>query len=80
MALVRVYHPETNEPFDVPEHVATRLRLIEGWLSHEFELAENVVKAEVIKVEAEVIKLEAAAKAEAEAIIQDVQKIIKPTA
>lgn len=51
MATVRVYNPETNEPFDVPEHVATRLRLVEGWLSQEYE----VVKAEVVKVEEEVV-------------------------
>lgn len=37
MALVRVYHPETNEPFDLPEAKATKLRLEKGWLSQPFE-------------------------------------------
>lgn len=37
MALVRVYHPETNEPFDLPEAKATALRLEQGWLSQPFE-------------------------------------------
>jgi hypothetical protein len=31
MALERVYHPETCEPFDVPPYTAERLRLYEGW-------------------------------------------------
>lgn len=33
MKLVKVYHPETEEVFEVPEHIADRLRLDEGWLS-----------------------------------------------
>lgn len=34
---VRIYHPVTSEPFDVPEAKATELRLQEGWLSHPIE-------------------------------------------
>uniref|UniRef100_A0AB74UGJ5 Uncharacterized protein n=1 Tax=Caulobacter phage BL57 TaxID=3348355 RepID=A0AB74UGJ5_9VIRU len=39
--LVRIYHPETNEPFDVIASIAERLRLGEGddklvWLSQPF--------------------------------------------
>lgn len=36
MALTRVYHPETNEPFDLPEAKATKLRLEDGWLTQPF--------------------------------------------
>ncbi|AFU86563.1 hypothetical protein D869_gp081 [Caulobacter phage CcrRogue] len=40
--LVRIYHPETNEPFDVIPSTAERLRLGDGpdglvWLSQPFE-------------------------------------------
>jgi len=31
--LVRVYHPTTNEPFDVPKAKADHLRLEKGWNS-----------------------------------------------
>jgi hypothetical protein len=31
---VRVYHPETDEPFDVPKSKADELRLNKGWRSH----------------------------------------------
>lgn len=64
MALVRVYHPETNEPFDVTESIATKLRLQEGWLSHAFE-----------EVKAEVEKIEEAIEAEVEEIVDAVEKI-----
>lgn len=30
---IRVYHPETNEPFDLPVEKATDLRLNHGWLA-----------------------------------------------
>jgi hypothetical protein len=29
---IRIYHPETNEPFDLPVDKATDLRLNHGWL------------------------------------------------
>ncbi len=31
---IRVYHPETDEPFDVPKAKADELRLNKGWRSH----------------------------------------------
>ncbi|AFU87247.1 hypothetical protein CcrKarma_gp080 [Caulobacter virus Karma] len=42
--LVRIYHPETNEPFDVIPSTAERLRLGQGldglvWLSQPFSRA-----------------------------------------
>jgi hypothetical protein len=30
---IRIYHPETNEPFDLPVEKATDLRLNHGWLA-----------------------------------------------
>lgn len=40
MDRVRVYHPETNEPFDVTPSKATHLRLEKGWLSQPFTTVE----------------------------------------
>lgn len=45
MALTRVYHPETNEPFDLPEAKATKLRLEDGWLSQPFVRVEEAKPA-----------------------------------
>jgi hypothetical protein len=67
MALVRVYHPETNEPFDVPEAKATELRLQFGWLSTAF----TEIKSEALKLETEV-------KTEAQKLVADVEKIVSP--
>ncbi len=36
MATERVYHPETNEPFDVPTSKAGDLRLNKGWNTQPF--------------------------------------------
>jgi hypothetical protein len=40
MERVRVYHPETNEPFDVTPSRADVLRLEKGWLSQPFTKVE----------------------------------------
>lgn len=34
--LVTIYHPETNEPFELIESKATELRLNAGWLAQPF--------------------------------------------
>lgn len=34
MSRIRVYHPQTNEPFDVPVNKASELRLNHGWNTH----------------------------------------------
>jgi hypothetical protein len=44
MAHERVYHPETNEPFDVPAPKAADLRLNHGWTSTPWTRTEVVVQ------------------------------------
>jgi hypothetical protein len=52
---IRVYHPETGEPFDLPVGKANELRLEKGWLAQPLDPdAEPAVKTvETVKVEAE---------------------------
>ena len=44
MAHERVYHLETNEPFDVPASKASELRLQHGWTSTPWTREEVVVQ------------------------------------
>lgn len=70
MATVRVYDPVTNEPFDVPEHKATELRLQHGWLSHEFE----VVKVAAVEVYKEIKET---AEEVVEAVEEEIDEIVE---